>query len=167
MDANPLDDSTLVGEGGRTPKVSFLRNVRCQNSTDIRKPTHTTGQQPKRENGPAKKFKHHREKDVGASGWTALDGLKSNSFHPPLCIPQQTDPKWVGGWPVFLKLRPFFSLITHTCISSACRMDFYFSYFLLTFLQCRPFSSTTPISYVLTSIASSSLAAERIGIPAC
>jgi hypothetical protein len=93
MDANPLDDSTLVGEGGRTPKVSFLRNVRCQNSTDIRKPTHTTGQQPKRENGPAKKFKHHREKDIGASGWTALDGLKSNSFHPPLCIPQQTDPK--------------------------------------------------------------------------
>jgi hypothetical protein len=141
MDANPLDDSTLVGEGGRTPKVSFLRKVRCQNSTNIRKPTHTTGQQPKRENGPAKKFKHHREKDIGASGWTALDGLKSNSFHPPLCIPQQTDPKWVGGWPVFLKLRPFFSLITHTPVL-VLRVE-WISIFL-TFLQCRPFSIHHP-----------------------
>lgn len=127
MDANPLDDSTLVGEGGRTPKVSFLRNVRCQNSTDIRKPTHTTGQQPKRENGPAKKFNTNREKDIGASGWTALDGLKSNSFHPPLCIPQQTDPNG-GGLARLPQAPPLFLLDnTHTCISAACRMDFYFS----------------------------------------
>lgn len=144
--------------GGEHP---CLFCARCDVKTQqIRKTTHNWATTKKEKTGQPK---FNTEK-IGASGWTALDGLKSNSFHPPLCIPQQTDPK--GGGLARLPQAPPIFLLDNTHTPAIVLRVEWISIFL-SFLPCRPFSSTTPISYVLTSIASSSLAAERIGIPAC
>lgn len=57
------------------------------------------------------------------------------------CVYPSRQTQTVGGWPVFLKLRPFFSLITHTPVL-VLRVE-WISIFL-TFLQCRPFSIHHP-----------------------
>jgi hypothetical protein len=150
--------------GANTQSVFFAQGAMSKLNKYKKTHTHNWATTKKRKRASQKiqtpQRKRYRSVWLDSSRWTEV------KFFSPTTVYTPADrPKMSGGLARLPQAPPLFLLDnTHTPVL-VLRVE-WISIFL-SFLQCRLFSSTTPISYVLTSIASSSLAAERIGIPAC